>query len=106
VYTRVDGVAVQAGGLGDLLTSGEAYRIACTLGRGNWVDRECLLVLAAERRRSLRECAGDILFVFKGLSAGKASGAAACQLVSCAAMRVFEQCLRCFRSGGRHGGGC
>jgi hypothetical protein len=100
VYTRFDGVAVQGGGLRNLLASSKAYRVAGAFGCRNGVDRESLLVLAAERRRSLRESARDILLVFyrldagdilfvvkrlgagdvllKGLGAGKSSGATVC----------------------------
>lgn len=128
VYTRFDVVAVQSGGFRNLLASSKAYGVAGAFGCGNGVDREGLLVLAAERRRSLRESAGDILLVFdgldasdilfvlkrsgagdillEGLGAGKSSGATEGQWVSCAAMRVLQQCLRCFGTGGRHGGGC
>lgn len=70
VYTRFDVVAVQGGGLGNLLTSCKAHRVAGAFGCGNGVDREGLLVLAAKRRWSLRESAGDILLVFYGLDAG------------------------------------
>ena len=38
VHTRLDGVAVQGGGLGDLLASSKAYRVTVALGRGNGVD--------------------------------------------------------------------
>lgn len=38
MYTRVDGVAVQGGGLGDLLASSKAYRVAVALRCGNGVD--------------------------------------------------------------------
>lgn len=38
VHTRVDVVAVQAGGLGNLLTSSKAYRVASASGCGNGVD--------------------------------------------------------------------
>jgi hypothetical protein len=81
VHTRVDCVVVQAGRLRDLLTSSEGYRVTCAGGGGDWVDGERLLFVVAEGCRSLGECAGNILFVFEGLSAGETGGAVVCQWV-------------------------
>jgi hypothetical protein len=81
VYTRVDGVVVEAGGLRNLLTSREGYRVANAGGDRDWVDGERLLFVVAEGCRSLGECAGNILFVFEGLSASKTGGAVVCQWV-------------------------
>jgi hypothetical protein len=72
---------VQAGRLRDLLTSSEGYRVTCAGGGGDWVDGERLLFVVAEGCRSLGECAGNILFVFEGLSASKTGGAVVCQWV-------------------------
>ena len=70
VHARLDGVAVDGRGLGNLLTSSERYRVARAVRGRNGVNSEGLLFLAAKRRRSDRESAGNVRLVFDGLNTG------------------------------------